>query len=417
MNFASGRGRRRASIRSKAARAALVFLGALASGAAPLSALDLSVLPGDVRIEARAEGGYDLFVRAKPDIASILLTETTKDPAMKADNFAYRATERNDVNGAEKRLLNGKLLPPEKGLYSLISSTVMSDPTFGRAFRILIPPVVVYGYPWSRSGSVAVGKGTFVNIRAFQKPYADYTGAFADNPYEITVMAITREEAPPPPLPPPTPPAPTPLPAEAPAPHPGLYDPATVAAFTAVAKATKGKTAYVPGDGSTSDQIAGLIDAARGENLDLVVCLDTTGSMDPYFEDLRARLGPLIREKTARFKSFRVGLMLFKDYWPDEYITKKIPFMTDIDRFVGYIKAITPYGGGDIPEAVHEGLYAAATEYDWKADKRLVILVGDAPPHPIPRGKITFEDVVTAAAAHDIEMDVLVEPIDFKGNK
>jgi len=372
----------------------------------PLAAQDLSVLPEDVRIEARADGGYDLFVRAKPDIACVLLTETTKDPAMRSDNYAYRAADYNPINGDEKRLLNGKVLPPAKGLYSLISSTPIPDAAFGRAFRILIPAVVVYGYPWSRSGSVAVGKGTFVNIRAFQKPYADYTGAFFDNPYEITVAAIA-----PPPAPalPPAPPSPPPAPTEG-------YDPATVSSFTAVADATKGKTAYVPEGGSTSDRIAGLIDAAQGESLDLVICLDTTASMDPYMSDVKAKLAPLVREKTARFKSFRVGLMLYKDYWPDEYITKKIPFMTDIDRLDAYIKGITAYGGMDIPEAVHEALYAAATEFDWKADKRLVILVGDAPPHPIPRGKITFKDVVSAAAMYDIEMDVLIEPIDFKGN-
>jgi len=94
----------------------------------------------DVRIEARDDGGYNLYVREKPEIASVLLTESTKDPAMKADNFAYRATEYNEVNGNEKRMLNGRALPSAGKLYSLISSTPLPDAAFGRAFRILIPP-------------------------------------------------------------------------------------------------------------------------------------------------------------------------------------------------------------------------------------------------------------------------------------
>ena len=69
---------------------------------------------------------------------------------MKADNFAYRAMERNDVNGGETRLLNGKPLPASSKLYSLISSTPLPYADFGTAFRILIPPVLIYGYPWSR---------------------------------------------------------------------------------------------------------------------------------------------------------------------------------------------------------------------------------------------------------------------------
>ena len=65
----------------------------------------------------------------------------------------------------------------------------MPDAAFGMAFRILVPPVLLYGYPWSRSGSVAVGQGTYLNIRSFEKRYADYSGAFRDNPYSIAISA------------------------------------------------------------------------------------------------------------------------------------------------------------------------------------------------------------------------------------
>ncbi|HET7838390.1 MAG TPA: vWA domain-containing protein [Rectinemataceae bacterium] len=407
-------------------RAALpaIVLAGLALGAPPCvfaappaAPPELRVGTEDVRIEARDDGGYDLYVRKKPGIASILLTETTKDPAMKADNYAYRAAEYNPVNGDEKRMLNGKALPPTNRLYSLISSTPVPDKAFGSAYRVLIPAVLVYGYPWSRSGSVAVGKGTFVNIRAFEKAYADYTGRFLDNPYEISISTRPPPPAPPaPPPPPPAPPVPTVVaPPAPPPPPPGDYAPATVASFEAIADATKGKTAYVPEDGSTSARIAELIDGAKGDSLDLVICFDTTMSMDPYMKDVKRNLAILVREKTARFSSFRVGLMLFKDYFPDEYITRKVPFMTDIDRFDSYIKGLRAFGGGDIPEAVHEALYAAATEFDWKATKRIIILVGDAPPHPVPKGSITFGSVVGAAMAKDIEIDALIEPVTIKG--
>ena len=78
---------------------------------------------------------------------------------MKADNFAYRAPEFNEINGNEIRILNGKALSASSKLFSLVSSTPMPDAAFGMAFRILVPPVLLYGYPWSRSGSVAVGQG------------------------------------------------------------------------------------------------------------------------------------------------------------------------------------------------------------------------------------------------------------------
>jgi hypothetical protein len=362
----------------------------------------LSIGPEDVRILARNDGGYDLFIRAKPGMASVLLTESTKDPAMKADNFAYRAMEHNDVNGDETRLLNGKPLPATSKLYSLISSTPLPDAGFGMAFHILIPPVLIYGYSWSRSGTVAVGRGTYINIRAFEKRFADYRGAFLDNPYQIAIAAkpipLTTEPAtistapqlqaqivppPPPEAVSPTPPAPPPPP---PPPPP------------------------TPKDDRPSARIAGLIGSGPGKSLDLVLCLDTTASMEPYFEDIRHNLGALLRERVSGFAQYRIGVVLYKDYWPDEYITKKYPYTSDISAIEGIAKSAVVYGGGDIPEAEIEALYSAATEFDWKADRRQVIVLTDAPPHPDPRGSILFDDVAKEAEAKDIELDAVNEP-------
>jgi hypothetical protein len=348
---------------------------------------DLSVGPEDMRIEVLGDGGYHLYIRAKGGIASVLLTDTTKDPAKKVDNFAYRAKDHNPINGDEMRLLNGKPIPPESKIYSLVSSTVASDQVLGKSFHVFIPYVVLYGYPWSRHGETAVGNGTFINIRAFEKPYADYTGAFADNPFMMKVAEIPK---PPPGLP------------------PGKYSPAADEKFTEVAK----KVEHAEDTVDTSAKIADLVDGAAGESLDLVIVLDVTESMDKYMPGVKKELAPLVKERVSRFKTFRIGMVIFRDYFPDEFITRKIDFTTDFDDFNRRLQGVRAMGGGDIPEAVHEGLYAAETEFEWKADKRLIILVGDAPPNPVPKGKITEEDVLNAAEALNIEIDAIVEPLD-----
>ena len=346
----------------------------------PTGSSDLSIGPEDVRINARDDGGYDLYVRAKLGMASILLTETTKDPAMKADNFAYRAMERNDVNGGETRLLNGKPLPASSKLYSLISSTPLPYADFGTAFRILIPPVLIYGYPWSRSGTVAVGQGTYLNIRAFAKRYADYSGAFLDNPYQIAISAK---------------------------PIPPITEPATV--ITAPQIQAQVAAPPPPADDRPSAKIVGLIDTSP-KSLDLVLCLDTTASMVPYFDDIRKNIGPMLRERVSGFSRFRIGVVLYKDYWPDEYITRNYPYTSDIAVIERIVKSAVVYGGGDIPEAEVEALNAAETEFDWSADGRQVIVLTDAPPHPDPRGKILFDDVASMAEAKGIKLDAVNEP-------
>jgi hypothetical protein len=72
-----------------------------------LYAQDLSLSQDDLRIELRPDGGYHLFIRCKPDISSVLLPETTRDPQLIADNYAYRAAEWNAINGDEIRLIDG----------------------------------------------------------------------------------------------------------------------------------------------------------------------------------------------------------------------------------------------------------------------------------------------------------------------
>ena len=69
----------------------IIFFLLLAVFGVCLNAQDLSIDREDLKIELRADGGFHLFIRKKPDISSVLLTETTRDPAMRSDNYAYRA--------------------------------------------------------------------------------------------------------------------------------------------------------------------------------------------------------------------------------------------------------------------------------------------------------------------------------------
>ena len=155
-----------------------------------LNALDLGISEGDTYVLQNPEGGYDLYIRKKPDIASVLITETTKDEKNEEANYAFRSPSYNAVNGNEKRLLNGEFLPPESKLYSLIDSTPEENKYFGQAFHIWIPYIIEFGYAWTRHGEVQVLDGTFLNLRTFEKPYADYTGSYAENPF---LLRVTQE--------------------------------------------------------------------------------------------------------------------------------------------------------------------------------------------------------------------------------
>jgi hypothetical protein len=357
---------------------------ALFLAGASLGAQDLGIGSGDIRIEQRVDGGFHLFIRKKPDIGSVLLTESTRDPNLRSENYAYRAPEWNAVNGSELRLLDGVPIRSESRIYSLIDSTAENHPELGPAFHIYIPYILNYGYAGGRNGEVYVVDGTYLNIRAFTLPYADYRGAFRDNPFVLRVL----------------PQEPMPGPPE------GNFMKDTVESFSRIAT---GDLIYSSGPADLVERIVDILNKEKNRNVDIVMCLDTTGSMKDDIAAIRLKLIPRLREIIAGFASFRIGMVLYKDY-NDEYLTKVIPFTGDFSLFQRSLDGITARGGRDIPEAVYEALYDGALQFPWEAESKIMILIGDAPPHPRPRGMITKEMVDQAVVEKGLKVHAIILP-------
>jgi len=315
---------------------------------------------------------------------SVLLTETTKDPTLQEDNFAYRAADWNPVNGDEIRILNGQPLPP--GVYSLIDSTPESYPELGAAFHIYIPYLVYYGWEDTRHGEDYITDGTYFNLRAFALPYGDYRGPFRDNPFILRVTQSTFE-----------------------GPPEKNYMKDTEKAFEEIAKQGKGELIYSRGPEDLVDKVRQVLEKERGKKVDLVLCLDTTNSMKDDISAVRTRLIPMLRGIIAAYQDFRIGMVLYKDHY-DNYVTRVIPFTRDFNQFQRILNGVQVGGGGDIPEAVYDALYDGAVKFPWEAESRQIILIGDAPPHPRQRGKISKEMVDAAVAERKIQVNAIILP-------
>jgi len=358
---------------------ALLFIHALLLSAL-LYAYDLGLSGNDLRIEPHHNSGYNLYIRCKSDISSVLLTETTRDPRLKADNYAYRTAERNNINGDEIRLIDGYPIPRESRIYSLVSSTPKRHPELGWAYHIYIPEVLYYGYEGGRHGEVQVGNGTYINIRTFYYAYADYRGPFQDNPFKLQFLQD--------------------------APAAQTYSRETVAAFTTIAG---NNTLYASGPSDLTEQIGNILNKENIADIDVVICLDTTGSMRLHSEALRLQLVNTLKGALPESASVRVGMVLFRDY-NEEYLNKAIPFTADFEALQRNLNAVKVGGGGDVPEAIYEAIYAGATKFPWEAPTRIMILIGDAPPHPRPRGRITKQMADEETASRDIKVHAIVLP-------
>lgn len=373
----------------------------------PKDVVDSSKTDSDFDADFSNISGFHLYIRKKEGIESVLLCDTTKDPDGKNDNYSYRALEYNPVNGDEITYLNGKKLVSEYAKYRLADSTPENDKEFGQAFHVYIPMEMIYGYPWTRNGSVKVKKGTFVNIRAFEKKYADYEGSFMDNPFMFDLQI---------PEPPNEPPSLVPVLTD-------NYNPLAAATFNDIAGFSGGQMIVSDIEKLPKDIMDSLERISPKDNIDIVFAIDATGSMKDDVKVLREQWLPELKATLKRldnsYGSVRLGLLLYRDY-TDDYLYKKLPvkffdFTEDVDIFEKNLNRFVINGGegGDLPEAVYEALYASMDFYKWrKGAKKKIILIGDAEPHPEPRGtkKYTRELISKLSKSKDIIIDTIIVP-------
>ena len=398
---------------------------------------ELRISANDIKlIEDKENGGYHLYVKKNAKVNSILLTETTKDPLGKNDSYAYRAKEYNPINGDEIRYLDGKKLESEGAKYSLLDSTVEKTDFFGDAFHIFIPKTVVYGYEWSRHGEVELGKGTFINIRSFEKPYADYSGDYMDNPFMFdlkvfkkTVKTVRKEvkkvekkETPQPVLEPEVLDEPEIF--EEPEVQAEIiltdnYNPVASEKFSEISK----EMIYSKGPETFIEDIGKILKTfVNAEKLDIVFAIDATGSMKDDIEKLREDLIPEIKRIFSKEKDVRIAVLFYRDYG-DTFKYMNLPvkcfdFTRSLKTFKEQLYSIKILGreGGDIPEAVYEAMFAASEFYKWRGDaQKEIILIGDAEPHPVPRGtgKYSKGYVMALAESKNIKIHSILLPQDY----
>lgn len=125
----------------------------------------------------------------------------------------------------------------------------------------------------------------------------------------------------------------------------------------------------------------GLIQTLRRNGLDIVITFDSTGSMSGEINEVKRQIERISTTLVKLVPQARISICTYRDDG-DEYVVKGLPLTGDMQAVSKYLAQISAGGGGDTPEAVHEGLYWASRSNQFKPRARKVILLfGDAPPH------------------------------------
>lgn len=151
------------------------------------------------------------------------------------------------------------------------------------------------------------------------------------------------------------------------------------------------------------------------DQVDLMLVVDTTGSMGDELQYLTAELKDVITQAVERSKdklAMRISANFYRDHY-DDYLVRSFPFTKDVDEVIRQLAAQTAEGGGDYPEAVDEALHNALYEHEWSgnARARLLFLVLDAPPHDDKQTLSRMQELAREAA----RMGVRIIPVASSG--
>ncbi|MEM8886181.1 MAG: HEAT repeat domain-containing protein, partial [Planctomycetota bacterium] len=123
------------------------------------------------------------------------------------------------------------------------------------------------------------------------------------------------------------------------------------------------------------------VEDLRRRGIDLVLVIDATGSMASLIQATKRKLEAVVEGVRRIVPDLRVRIVFYRDRG-DEFLTLGSPLTHDARLLEDFIAAVPAGGGGDLEEAVLDGLRNAMRTTKWRnKPQRVVILFGDAPPH------------------------------------
>ncbi len=160
----------------------------------------------------------------------------------------------------------------------------------------------------------------------------------------------------------------------------------------------------------------GLVQAKPDAKLDLIFCIDVTGSMVDDIAEVKTAASDIVDNIMGGVPDSRVAIVGYRDFG-DATMFEDYSFSSVKSTIIGNINSLSVSGGDDWPEAVYEALIRAIDSENvggWRQGvTKIVILMGDAPPHEAGETcdycypgrtceyKYTISDVIAAAEAAD----------------
>ena len=137
------------------------------------------------------------------------------------------------------------------------------------------------------------------------------------------------------------------------------------------------------------------------QKVQVAFVLDTTGSMVDLIEGAKQKIWSITNTILDVNPNAEISMALigYRDRG-DEYVIRPHHMTGDVQGLYSDLRRFTADGGGDTPESVNEALEAAVRGQDWAEGpntRRIIFLVGDAPPHMDYRDGPRYPEVIAEA--------------------
>jgi len=129
--------------------------------------------------------------------------------------------------------------------------------------------------------------------------------------------------------------------------------------------------------------------------LDICFMVDETGSMGPYINTVKQKILEIIHNIRSKelCSSLRIAAVSYRDHPPEDntFVTKVFKFNKNSEEIKQHILGMQASGGGDGPEAVSDAIYDVNRLYWREKAAKIVIWMGDAPPHGVEKKGDNFK--------------------------
>jgi hypothetical protein len=161
--------------------------------------------------------------------------------------------------------------------------------------------------------------------------------------------------------------------------------------------------------GTASGVFAGNL--SPHQRVEVAFVLDTTGSMGDLIDGAKRKIWSIASTivETNPNADIAMALVAYRDRG-DTYVVKTTPLSEDIQGLYGKLIKLEADGGDDTPESVNEALDTAISGLQWSSGddvKRIVFLVGDAPPHMDYKQERQYPAIMKTAVKRDIVVNAV----------